>query len=162
MEKLKGNFSYIFCAVLGALNFVFFAIPYISANVGNMSEGISGYTIMSDMWETDFAGVMSALIAVLILVASIEMLAIGVMGLVKAFAKADKIPNLVKLADVGLFAYAILNALLLLFLVIFTISNSEEILGIEIGYSLSAGIFVSLALAVVSVTISEILKKKLA
>ena len=38
MEKIKSNFAYVGCAILGLLNFILLAIPYISSYYSYDSE----------------------------------------------------------------------------------------------------------------------------
>lgn len=161
-DTLKKNMTWFVCGGLGILNYILFAIPYISSykEIGDnesFSNGVSGYKIM-DMFNTDHTGVMCSFLQILVLIVSIGLLAIGVFGLLKEFGIYDitsvvKQIELKKFAQYGLYAYAGLNILLLIFLIIFCISNSrsDSIFGIEIsssGFSLSAGIFITLILSV--------------
>ena len=102
MEKIKSNLAYVGCAILGLLNFILLAIPYISSyysyDLGewggkqSSSDGISGYKVM-DLWEGGFSGVMSSLIQLFVLLGGIALLAWGVLGLLKAFGIFDKFPD---------------------------------------------------------------------
>ena len=77
--KIKSNLAYVGCAILGLLNFILLAIPYISSyysyDLGEWggkqrgSDGISGYKVM-DLWEGGFSGVMSSLVQLFVLWAS--------------------------------------------------------------------------------------------
>lgn len=174
MKTLKTNLTYLLSAAIGVLTFVLFAIPYLSiyaSLLGNSaSEGINGYQVL-DLWDSGFAGVMSSLLQVLVLVSAIALLAFGACGLLKAFGILKAFPETLggieskKIAHFGLIGYAILNALLLVFLIIFTSSNSDGNELISAGVSLSAGIFVTLVLAIgaaVTPVVVEKLSKKAA
>ncbi len=178
-NKLLANISYGLCAVLGFLNFILFAFPYAASyysyDLGEWggkqsnSAGISGYEVMK-LWDGGFGGVMSALIQIALLILGIAMLAYGIYGLAKAmnFISADIIPeNLVSktYAKYALYAYAALNVLLLVFLIILCVTNSES--ESELGFTakggirLSAGIFITLVFGVGSVIAEKILPAKL-
>ena len=78
-DTLKKNMTWFVCGGLGILNYILFAIPYVSAyaemgNTESYSNGVSGYEIM-DMFDTDFSGVMCSLLQILVLIASIGLLA---------------------------------------------------------------------------------------
>ncbi len=180
MEKIKSNLTYVICAILGLFNFILLAIPYISSyysyNLGewggeqSSSVGISGYSVM-DLWDGGFSGVMSSIIQLFALLLGIALLIWGVLGMLKAFGILEKFPDKVgnteskKLGEYGLFGLAGLNVLLFVFLIIFTAANSEsyEEYGMETsaGFSLSAGIFISLVITVGAVVALKILEKKL-
>ncbi len=186
MDKIKKNLTYVFCAGLGFLNFIFLAFTYVTAytksnyNYGpsNVSEGMNGYKILK-IWGNDdyyfknakFGGVMSSMLQLFILLLGIALLAWGVLGLLKAFGIFEKFPDKVgkleskKIGEYGLFGLAGLNVLLLIFLIIFTASNSDKVseygITIEGGYKLSAGIFITLIFTVGSVVALIILQKKL-
>ncbi len=180
MEKIKSNLAYVECAILGLLNFILLAIPYISSyysyDLGewggkhSSSDGISGYKVM-DLWEGGFSGVMSSLVQLFVLIGGIALLAWGVLGLLKVFGIFDKFPDRLgnieskKIAEFGIFGLAGLNVLLLVFLIILSIANTESYS--EYGYSgsagirLSAGIFISLVITVGAAVALKILEKKL-
>ena len=180
LEKLKQNMSYVFCGILGLLNFILLAIPYLSSfysyDLGEWggkkseSEGISGYEIM-DLWEGGFSGVMSSLLQLFVLILGIGLLAWGILGLLKALDILPQFPDKLggleskKLGEFGLFGIAGLNVLLLVFLIIFSASNTETYseYGMEssAGIRLSAGIFISLVLSVGAVVALKVLEKKL-
>ena len=180
MEKIKSNLAYVGCAILGLLNFILLAIPYISSyysyDLGEWggkqrgSDGISGYKVM-DLWEGGFSGVMSSLIQLFVLLGGIAILAWGVLGLLKAFGIFDKFPDKLgnieskKIAEFGIFGLAGLNVLLLVFLIILSATNSESYseYGMEgsAGIRLSAGIFISLVITVGAAVALKILEKKL-
>lgn len=171
MDKLKRNLAYVFCAGLGLFNFIFLAFSYVKmyseSNVSNTnySEGISGYELLKiwgkDMYymeDAKFGGIMSSLMQLLVLIVGIALLAWGVLGLLKAFGVMQKFPDKLgkveskKIAELGIFGIAGLNVLLLVFLIIFTATNSEKIdetyYGVrytaEAGYKLSAGPFLAI------------------
>lgn len=157
MKTIKTNLTYLLSAAIGVLTFVFFAIPYLSAYVnsvlGGASEGFSGYKVM-DLWEGGFAGIMSSLLQILVLITAVFLLALGVCGLLKGFGILKAFPDAFgkleskKLAQYGLYAYTGINALLLVFLIIFTTSNSDGNNLLSAGFSLSAGIFITLVFAI--------------
>ncbi len=178
-NKILSNLSYIFCAGLGLLNFIFFAIPYVAAfysydygewgGKGSNSQGISGYKVMN-LWEVGFGGVMSSLFQILILLFGIAMLAYGVCGLLKEFGIFKAFPDRLgkfdakKVGEFALFGYVALNVLLLIFLIILCATNTES--ESEYGYSasagirFSAGIFITLIFAIGSVVALKLLQKK--
>ena len=179
-EKIKSNVSYVGCAILGLLNFILLAIPYISSyysyDLGEWggkqsdSDGISGYKVM-DLWEGGFSGVMSSLIQILALIVGIALLAWGILGLLKVFGIFDEFPDRLgnmeskKIGEFGIFGLAGLNALLLVFLIILSIAHTESYseYGMEgsAGIRLSAGIFISLVITVGAAAALKILEKKL-
>ncbi len=175
MNKLKSNLTYVFCAGLGLLNFIFLAFNYIAsfaeysyAGYGGYSQsyGLSGYKVM-DLWELNFSGVMSSIIQLFVLLLGIALLAWGVMGLLKAFGIFDKLPDRLgkfeskKIGEFGLFGIAGLNVLLLIFLIILTASNTEKSEYGSAGIKLSAGIFIALIFTVGAVVALKVLEKKL-
>ena len=180
LEKIKSNLTYVVCAILGLFNFILLAIPYLSSyysyDLGewggkqSSSDGISGYKVM-DMWEGGFSGVMSSLIQLFVLILGIGLLAWGVLGLLKALDILPQFPDKLgsfeskKLGEFGLFGLAGLNVLLLVFLIIFSATNTESYseYGMEgsAGIRLSAGIFISLVITAGAVVTLKILEKKL-
>ncbi len=177
LNKLKNNWTYLFCAVLGLFNFIFLAFPYISSyysyDLGawggkqSDSQGLSGYEVMSELWELEFAGVMSGLMQILILILGIGLLAFGVMGLLKMLGVFEKFPERLgnlktqKFGEFGLFGLAGLNALLLVFLIILAASNSEKNEYGSAGIRLSAGIFIALVFSIGAIVGLKLLEKKL-
>jgi len=165
---LRKNFLWILCGGIGVLHFILLAIPYVSAfykygSIGG-SEGASGYRVM-DIWE-GFSGVMSSLIQIFVLIVSIALLAIGVVALLKEFGIFDitgKFGNidLKKYGEYGLLAYAGLNILLFVFLLIFCIANTESMGGAKAGFRLSAGIFITLIVAIGAVVGNKLVEKKI-
>lgn len=170
-NTIKNNLIYLFNAVLGAFTFVLFAFPYIAAFVSygkeSQSETVSGYKVM-DLWDADAWGVLSSLVQIFVLVAGILVMAWGVCGLLKGFgvfkAFPDKLGKLdsKKLGEYALIAYAALNVLLLVFLVIFCIVNTEELYGMKAGMRPSGGMFVAPILSVGAYVAYKIVDKKLA
>ncbi len=173
-EKLKSNLIYLICGGLGVLNFVLFAFPYISAFADSgylsYSSGISGYSIM-DLWPLGFGGVFSSLIQICLLILGIALLALGACGLLKAFDILPQFPDKMgtleskKLGEYGLFGMAGGNVLLLIFLIITCVSNTESYSSYGVtasaGYSVSAGIFISLILTVGAAVAYKLLEKKM-
>ncbi len=181
MEKIKSNLTYVICAVLGLFNFILLAIPYVTvyskSGFTNYSDGVSGYKML-EIWGNDeyyladakFGGVMSSLIQLFVLLLGIAILAWGTLGLLKAFGIFGQFPDKLgklesrKLGEFGLCGLAGLNVLLLVFLIIFTATNSEKIneygYTFEGGYKLSAGIFISLVITAGAVVALKLLEKK--
>ncbi len=179
LDKLKSNLEYVFCAGLGFLNFILLAFPYAASfwkyDLGSWggkqagSEGISGYELLK-LWEGGFGGVMSSLIQLLALLLGIGLLAFGVCGLLKAFDILPQFPDQIgpfkskKLGEYGVFGMAGLQVLLLLFLIIFSIANTERENDYgytsEAGIRLSAGIFIALLIYAGAVALLIWLKKK--
>ncbi len=180
LDKIKKNISYAMCAVMGFLNFILLAFPYISSfysyDLGEWggkqsgSEGISGYDVM-DLWDGGFSGVMSSFLQLFALLLGIALLAWGVLGLLKAFGIFDKLPDKVigieskKIGEYGLFGLAGLNVLLFVFLIILSIANTETVqeFGMEskAGIRLSAGIFITMIVTIGAVVGLKYLEKKL-
>ena len=174
-NKLRNNLTYVFCAGLGLLNFIFLAFNYIASfaeysygGYGNYSQsyGVSGYKVM-DLWELKFSGVMSSIIQLFILLLGIALLAWGVLGLLKAFGVFEKFPDKIgkleskKLGEFGLFGLAGLNVLLLIFLIVLTVSNTEKSEYGSAGIKFSAGIFIALIFTIGAVVALKVLEKKL-
>ncbi len=179
MDKIKQNLEYAFCAALGFLNFILFAIPYAASfweyDLGawggqqSGSEGISGYELLK-LWEGGFGGVMSSFVQLIIFLGGLGLLAFGVCGLLRAMDILPQFPDRIgsfeskKLSEYALMGMAALQVLLLFFLIIFTASNTER--ESEYGYSsaagirLSAGIFIALLLYAGAVAALIWLKKK--
>lgn len=175
LNKIKNNLEYTFCAGLGLLNFILFAFPYVASYVEydlgawggaySASYGVSGYSTMS-LWAGGFGGVMSSLIQLIIFLAGLGLLAWGVCGLLKEFGILPKFPEQIgsfeskKLSELALMGMAALHVLQLVFLIIFTVSNSEEAYGSSAGFRLSAGIFIALVIYAGAVAGLIFLKKK--
>lgn len=183
LEKIKNNLVYAACAVMGLFNFILLAFRYLtvysetSLSYGNYKEGIGGYELLK-IWGNDkyyledakFGGVMSSLMQLLILIIGIGILVWGVLGLLKAFGIFDNLPDRLgkieskKIGEYGLFGLAGLNVLLLVFMIIFTATNtqsySEYGYTAEAGYKLSAGIFISIIFTVGAVVALKLLEKK--
>lgn len=170
-EKIKQNVSYLICAALGLLYFIFLAFPYIEAFVDygyfGTSSGIGGYRVM-DLWSGGFSGVMSSMIQIIILILNIALLAWGAMGLLKAFGHMEKFPEKVgnfeskKICKFGLIGLSGLNVLLFIFLIILSASNTESNSYGSSGFRLSAGIFVSIIFTVGATVAAILLEKKFA
>ncbi len=184
-NKIKNNLTYVFSAGLGLLNFILLAIPYVAVfsklNYGGYggsnshSEGISGYNTMN-LWKYNSIALelknetMPSLLQILIFVLGICLLAYGVCGLLKAFGVFEKFPDKLgkietkKLGEFGLYGFAGLNVLLLIFLIVFAATNtySESEMGISAsrGFRMSAGIFITLIFAIGAVVALKILQKK--
>ena len=174
LEKIKGNLAYTFCAFFGVFNFILFALPYLGAYVssnGNSSTLAtrSGYQVM-DLWNSDFWGVMSSLVQVLILILCLALLAIGVLGLLKVFGVLSTLPEQIenfvseKFAKLGVFGFAALNILLFVLLLIYAFSNTESqsVYGYEYeaGVSLRVGTYLALVLSAGAAAVLKFLGDK--
>ncbi len=174
-NKILANLSYWLCAFLGLFQFILFAIPYLSSFVkmygvketyGNMS----GYKVM-DLWQAEFSGVMSSLLQVFILILGIVMLAYGVCGILKSFGLFEAFPDSVgkyatkKYGEFALYAYAGLNFLLFIFLIILTATNTESYDDFwsgeyKAGICFSAGMFITLIFAIAAPVALKLLEAK--
>ena len=171
MNTIKKNLVYLCDAVLGAFTFVLFAFPYIAGFTDGVviktSETINGYKVM-DLWDAEAWGVLSSLFQVLVLVAGVIIFAYGVCGLLKAFGIFKAFPDALgkletkKLGEYLLAAYAVLNVLLVIMLVIFCIVNTEEVYSAKVGFRVSGGIFVAPILSVGAFVAYKLLDKKFA
>lgn len=168
VDTIKKNLVYTLCAALGVLQFILFAIPYFAAFISgggyDKSEGYSGYKVM-DLWDTDFGGVMSSLVQVLILILGIVLLAIGAIGLLKAFDVVDLTDkfgklNLRELGKKGIFVYGGLQVALLIFMIIFTASNTESMFGMTAGFRFSAGLFITIIVVGAAIAAMIVVPKK--
>ncbi len=163
MNMVKKNLAYLLCAGVGVLNFILLIIPYVTAFVeasgyGEMTENFSGYQVMSEFWsDLGFSGVMIGLLQIFVLIAGIALLAIGALGLLESFGVIKLMGNKGKnIAWYVLVAYAVLNLLLLVFLIVFCVSNTEEGFGASAGFKLSAGIFVTLVVALAAAVLPKV------
>ena len=171
LEKIKSNLAYTLCAFLGLFNFITFAFSYLGAYVEYSGESEtlatkSGYGVMN-LFDTDFWGATSSLVQILILIAGIALLAIGVLGLLKAFDVLTTLPEQVekyvsdKFATFALFGFAALNTLLFVLLWIYAIANTKGDSYYEIGVSVSFGAYVAFILAVGAAVAIKVLADKL-
>ena len=171
-NTLKNNLVYLFNAVLGAFVFILFAFPYIAAFISSggketMTHTISGYRTM-DLWDVDAWGVLSSLFQVFVLVVGILIMAWGVCGLLKGFRVFKAFPDTIgkleskKLGEYALIAYAALNVLVLVFLVVFCIANTESVGILKGGFRPSGGMFVAPVISVGAYVAYKLLDKKLA
>ncbi len=169
-KTLKDSLVYLFSAILGAFTFVLFALPYTAVFVSygkeSESETMSGYRVM-DLWDADAWGVLSSLFQIFVLIAGILIFAWGVCGLLKGFgvfkAFPDKIGKLSskKLSEYALVSYAVLNILLVIFLAIFCIVNTEELYGMKAGIRPSGGMFAAPILSAGAYVAYKLIYKKI-
>ena len=144
-EKIKENISFIFCVALGFFNCVFFALPYLTS-FATLKH--TGFSVMLDWWGEGFVGVMCSLLQIFALVCSAFMIILGVFGMMKVFEGykgLGRIDNK-KIAKISLLALAVINVLLLVFLIILVSSLPTNA---DLGYELSAGIYLSCSFSVV-------------
>lgn len=161
-NKIKQNFSYILCAAMGLFTFIFYAIPYVAAFMesewGSETETISGYRVMSEFFnDLGFSGVMCALLQIFILIVAVGALAYGVIGILNSF-EVIKVGFVKKsYANIILFAYTVLNFLLLIFLIIVTATNTETDETWEIAYGIrfSAGWFITFIFGLASALLAK-------
>lgn len=134
-EKILKNLSYIFCLGLGLFTFILFAFPYLVIKmregiVTNIGGKVSGYSIMA-MFEYGFAGIMCAILQILVLLVATLMLVYGTIGLIGVFVKDKKCPIQIgkvrsqTLAKIAMLIYSALNALLLIFMIIVCVNDSQ-------------------------------------
>lgn len=139
-EKISRNLSYVFSAAIGLLNFIFLALPHLSAF---SVLKFSGYNLLES--SGNFVATMVCIITILILLLGIALLVWGVCGLLKAFDYFPSFPSKVgeyestKIAQLGLILYTGLYVLLLIFLII----ECTSVIGVTLGI----GIFVALILS---------------
>ena len=170
ITKMKQNIAYLLCEVVGLLTFIFFALPYIAAFAKysgySQSKTLSGYKVMSELWENfGFGGVMSGIFQILVLVAGVFLLVYGACGLLKSFGVlklTDKLNGVVcnKIAEIALFAYVAINILLVVFMIVLCVDNTETMSGVTVGIRFSAGVFVNLAVSLAVAVFAKILGKK--
>jgi len=162
-EKIKNNLSYVLCAGIGLLNFILFAFNYVKGYMLGEEAGVSGYKMMS-MWEFGFGGVMSSIVQISIFILGIILLILGVIGILKVFSVAKNVPDEVggksfsKICEFGLFLVALLNVILLFFMIIMVISSNEfgEVMGIKF----SIGVFLSIIITVGTFVVLKVFNKK--
>ncbi len=170
-NKILANLSYWLCGCLGLLQFIFFAIPYITAYVDygyEITEGVAGYRVLGEMWDLNFSGVMSGILQILIFILGIVMLAYGVCGILKSFGIFEQFPDefkgisTKKYGEFALYGYAGSNFALLLFLIIVCATNKEtdSYYGMEAGIRLSAGIFLTLIFSIGAAVALKVLEAK--
>ncbi len=178
-NKIFSNLAYLCCSGLGLMNFILFAFPYAASyysydlgqwgGKSSSSVGISGYGVMR-LWSGGFGGFMSALVQLTLFLLGLAMLGYGAYCFLKAIGviKPDILPaTLCKkaYAELAVYAYAALNILLLVFLIILCASNSESEsdygFTASAGIRLSAGIFITLIFGVGAAVVQKILPAKL-
>lgn len=179
MRTIRENLTYVFCAGLGILSFLLWAIPYVEnfeeiklGEIGNsVASGVNGYGIL-DLWTKGFGGVMSSILQILIVLLAVAMIAYGVCGLLKAFKLFTAFPDTVgkyemkKLGDLALFVYAGLQVLLLIFLIVLCQMNTQKESSPEQDYvmaegiRLHAGVFIAILFSVAAFVGRRVLEKK--
>jgi hypothetical protein len=152
MKFIKKYLPWIIYAGLGTISFILFTVPYLALwyrygynEFSSISVGISGYKILG-LWDGGFSGVMISLFQLLILIVFLALIGVGVMGLLNRFGvtKLKEKYGKITFDQIGgllLIIYTALNVLLFIFLIVFVASNGESGVG---GYSLNAGIFITL------------------
>ena len=170
MAKIKSAIAYLSCAAVGFLNFFWLIIPYVSvfgdSFLGSASEGVSGYSVMGEFWSSGFGGVMSGLFQIFALAVGIVAFIYGVIGLLGEFGIAKILPETIcgfsakKIAKIILLAFAAIEVLLLIFLIILCTSNTDGNELITAGIKFSAGMFISLAFALIGAALPYVIKEK--
>ncbi len=171
VKKIFGALSYALCALLGFLHFIFMFIPYTSVYLswGSLkeSQGVSGYKILSQYWDLGFTGVLCALLQLVILLFAVAMLAYGVLGLLKEFGIVSVLPDefmdfsTKTISEYVLYAWAGLNALLFVLLIVCNLAHNESQYGASAGISLHVGIFITLIFAAAGALAPKLLPKYL-
>ncbi len=151
-NKIFSNLSYALCATLGTLHFIFMFFPYTAAFLSGYgyreTYPVNGYRIMG-LWNAGFAGVICALLQILILITAIGLLLYGVYNTLEKLdiVKLGFLPEKLCKKDFcryGLYGYAGLNFLLMIFLIIYTATNTGSAWGVSAGLRMGAGVFVAL------------------
>jgi len=159
LQKLKANLNYALCAFLGLFHFVMLAFNYVSAfakysGERNADPALNGYQTMkfSDLVDTQAAGlaVVNGILQILLLLLAVALLAVGVMGLLKAFGIFEQFPDKVdkyetkKLAGFGLLGYTAISFLLFVLMLIWAGVNTESMFGVKIGVCVGFGMYFAL------------------
>ena len=169
------NLNHIFCVSLGFLTLILFAIPYLVSFVKlqyldqtiSGSNNINGYSIMN-MWDGDYSCIISSILQILILTLAIVMIIWGVLCFLKSINMFEKFPNKIfsvktsTISEILIYIYSGLNIILLTFMIILTVKNSQSFEGITSGVRFSAGIFLTLIASILSVISLKLLQKKYA
>ncbi len=169
-NKLLSNLSYILCAGLGLLTFIFFAVPYVTSFLTLYTTGwkqentvdiVNGYQALTKFWGEGFFFVISAILQILVLLLGVAMLAFGVWALLKVFNVVKIFPEKVwkleskRLSAYALYAYAALQGLLFLFLSLScatrTGTERNDLYTLTSGFRLNAGIFIAIVFALATV-----------
>ena len=170
-EKIVKNLSYIFCSALGVFTFILFAFPYLKIK---MREGIfttiggkaNGYSIMA-MFDYGFAGVMSAILQILVLLIAVLMLVYGIIGVVSTLIKDKESP--IKIGKIGaqtiskisMLIYSALNALILIFLIVVCAEyNKVFVNNANIKMLPSVGVYFGMFVPIIGYFILAVLGKK--
>lgn len=159
LNKLKANVSYIVCAFLGMFHFVMMAFKYIAAFAKyegkHEVEGLfNGYQMMkfADLKgsEAGALAVINGILQILLIVVAVALLAIGVMGILKAFGVfkqfPDKLGNLEtkNIAVLGLLGYVAITLLMFILLLIWCGVNTESVMGYKVGLCADFGAYFAL------------------
>lgn len=162
--------SHVLAIFIGAFTFISFSFNSLTTFVKVGKEyilkdsqaKIKGYELMK-LWDTEFAGVMTSLFQVLILVAAVLLIIYGVIGFLKEYDVfkcecADKYIN-GKYSVMGLMIYTGLNVLMIVFVLIYCgqnkITYGETVAGVKACFSL----YLPLILSVASVAVAILLNK---
>lgn len=163
MDTVKKNLRWIVGAFLGLFHFILLAIPYASAFASfgseKQSEGISGYTTLSEFGDLD-AGFLVVLFQILALICAVVLLLSSAYVLVKTFfgeqiaAKTKfNMPDafgpveVKQVASLALLGYAAVNGAVFLSTVIVSIANTQSMFGISAGIGLGFGVFLAVILS---------------
>ena len=115
------------------------------------------------LWDAEFAGVMTSLFQVLIVVAAVLLVIYGVVGLLKELnvIKCKCVDKYVKgkYSVMGLMIYAGLNVLMIVFVLIYCGQNTDTFGESSAGVKACFGLFIPLILSVASVAVAILLNK---
>ena len=167
---MKKIVSHVLAIFIGAFTFISFSFNSLTTFVKVGKEyvlkdsqaKINGYELMK-LWDTEFAGVMTSLFQVLIVVAAVLLVIYGVIGLLKEYDVfkcecADKYIN-GKYSLMGLMIYAGLNVLMIVFVLIYCGQNKVTYGESSAGVKACFGLFIPLILSVASVAVAILLNK---
>ena len=166
MEKIKSNLSYILCASLGLMHFIFMAFRFLGVFVkyNGEREGekfCNGYGLMKlgsfEGSDGAFLAVFAGLLQIVLLLLAIGLLAYGVMGLLKGLGVFEQFPERVgkfdakKLAELAMLAYVATLTVILMFLLVWCLLNTETSkwgsYKLRSGFSVGWGLYVTLLLS---------------
>ena len=108
---------------------------------------------------------MSGLFQIFAVIAGVLLLAVGAVGILRGFDVVKGIPEAVagfslkKIAKILLLAFVAIEILLLIFLIVLCVANTSEQSGYQYGVKFSAGMFVSLAFAIIGAALPFVIKE---
>ena len=159
MKRIKSNVIYAVVAALGIWNFIMLAFNYYAISMGFFNIKFNGYNVF-DLSGGGFSATMCIIFQALILALGIVMLAWGTVGLLKGFGVikdfSKKLEKLFgkKVGEIFVLVLAVLNVLLMVFLIIFVSQNKD------VGCKLRAGVFFAIIIPVVTYVMVKLFGKK--